>query len=85
MTSELAAGTTWARLWDLAVDGRFSVPEVGPDEVAWMDETLFARWVVESFVPPGTAVEALRARGAHHAAAGLGRVLALVPTVPPVA
>lgn len=78
-TVALTAGESWERLRRSAAAGRFDAPELDPADAAWMDTTLFARWMVESFPPTDRVLGALRSRGAHGAADGIESVLRLLP------
>jgi hypothetical protein len=74
-TRTLVAEVSWERLRRAAASGRGAVPDLSPDEADWMDDTFFARWVLESFPPPGVSVALLEAVGAAGAAAGVRSVL----------
>lgn len=42
---------TWGRMRELATLGRFSVPELDPEDAAWLDEGSFARFVLNRCPP----------------------------------
>jgi len=82
-TLDFLGDVTWERLRLAAAGGRTMVPELSPHEAAWMDDTLFARWLVESFPPPEVALAVLRDGGAHEAADGVRSVLDRIGVGPP--
>ncbi|HEX4902506.1 MAG TPA: hypothetical protein VFV42_06830 [Acidimicrobiales bacterium] len=53
---------TWSRLRQLAADGRFEVPDLLPQDSAWLDDGAFARFVLNRCPP----LHVLRARLAAH-------------------
>ena len=42
---------SWERMRELAGIGRFSVPDLGPDDAAWLDDGSFARFVLNRCPP----------------------------------
>ncbi|HAS13012.1 MAG TPA: hypothetical protein DCS55_21265, partial [Acidimicrobiaceae bacterium] len=42
---------TWVRMRELATLGRFSVPDLDPEDAAWLDEGSFARFVLNRCPP----------------------------------
>jgi hypothetical protein len=42
---------TWSRLRQLAMDGRFDIPELTTDDAAWLDDGAFARFVLNRCAP----------------------------------
>ncbi len=69
-TMRCAQQMDWSRLHRRAVAGQ-GPADLTPDEIEWMDATLYARWLLGSFPDPRTAAEVLRAHGDEHAASGL--------------
>lgn len=64
----------WERLRRRALQSS-SAPDLSPDEVAWMDDTMFARWMLGSFEHPRSTLELLERSGHRGCAEGLRRVL----------
>lgn len=62
---ELADEADWESLRSAAAIGRMAAPELAPDEAGWMDTTMFARWMVDSFPTAGTVLSRLADAGAH--------------------
>lgn len=62
--AELADGASWEDLRRAAAIGRMRVPQLDPEEAGWMDATMFARWMVDSFPPPAVATDRLERIGA---------------------
>lgn len=62
-TEEVVGDTSWARLHDLASRGPGGLPDLTAEDAAWMDPTMFARWVVGG-LPPAAAVAAALERTA---------------------
>jgi hypothetical protein len=58
---------SWRRLHRRAADSPPHV-DLSPEEIAWMDPVLFARWVVSSLPDPHLAAEVLRHHDAHRTA-----------------
>ncbi len=52
----------WSRLHAMAVDGSGLAPIVEPRLAGWMDEGMFARWVLRSAPPPPRLLAELRPR-----------------------
>jgi hypothetical protein len=52
-----------------------AAPELEPEEAAWMDDTTFGRWMLESFADPRTALARLRRDAAAGVAALVEEVL----------
>jgi hypothetical protein len=77
-THRCARGLDWTRLHRRAV--RDGLPSAGlaPEEVAWMDATMYARWALGSLPDGPRTVEVLRAHHHLEAAHGLERVLRLL-------
>ena len=71
----LADEAAWDDLRRAAAIGRMAAPDLDPDEAAWMDATMFARWMVDSFPSPARALGLLRRSGAHDAADRIEQVL----------
>ncbi|UDY37025.1 hypothetical protein [Dermatobacter hominis] len=71
----LADEAAWDDLRRAAAIGRMAAPDLDPDEAAWMDATMFARWMVDSFPSPARALDLLRRAGAHDAADRMEQVL----------
>jgi hypothetical protein len=72
----LVGDVSWERLRRFAAQRPAGVVDLSPDEVAWMDATCFARWVLESFPSPDQGRAALEWHGAGPAADGVRSVLA---------
>lgn len=73
--AELADGADWDHLRRAAAIGRMSAPELDPDEAAWMDATMFARWMVESFPSRQQVLDRLERHGPTAASRGVREVL----------
>jgi hypothetical protein len=71
----LADEADWNDLRRAAAIGRMAAPDLDPHEAGWMDATMFARWMVDSFPPPLRAVGLLRRAGAPEAADRVREVL----------
>jgi len=56
----------------------FPAPDLSKEEAQWMDDTMFARWVLSALPDLAPATALLRAVGASDAAAGVDAVIALV-------
>lgn len=67
-TCGLAADATWADLHHAAAIGRMTAPELDAAEAAWMDTTMFARWMVDSFPATRDVLQHLRRCGSDAAA-----------------
>ncbi len=72
--TDVVRTASWDGLRQATAIGRLHIPELAPEEAAWMDSTLFARWLVESFPPLEDALEVLVAQGASEVAAGVAAV-----------
>lgn len=73
-------GDGWAALRWAAVTGDLPVPDLGPTIAAWMDDGMFARWVLSGTPPLADAVRRARRVLTGDAARRLDRVVAeLVP------
>lgn len=73
-----ADGTTWERLRRATAIGRFPAPELSPEEAAWMDHTMYARWYVQSYPSAEFVAARLRSCGATAAASGVEQVARLL-------
>ncbi|MFM7510016.1 MAG: hypothetical protein ACKO5A_10780 [Actinomycetota bacterium] len=73
----LEASWSWTGFHRLVIAGEVSAPDLLPDEAAWMDTTMFARWCDQS-LPPAAAVESGLLRSGSEAAAGFCQVLRLL-------
>ncbi len=73
-----ADGTTWERLRLATVAGRFPAPDLTPEEAAWMDHTMYARWYVQSCPTAASVARRLRAAGAGEAASRVEHVARLL-------
>lgn len=71
----LADEADWDDLRRAAAIGRMAAPDLDPEEADWMDATMFARWMVDSFPPPLRAVGLLRRAGATETADRVHEVL----------
>lgn len=67
-TIDCGGDLDWERMHRRAVHHGAGPPDLRPDEVAWMDATLYARWVIGSMPDPATVAEVLHAHGAEHTA-----------------
>ncbi len=65
---ELADEADWEDLRRAAAIGRMAAPELAPEEAGWMDTTMFARWMVDSFPSPDAVLTRLTDAGAHDVA-----------------
>ena len=72
----LVGDVSWDRLRRFAAERPTGVVDLSPAELAWMDATCFARWVLESFPPPDQGLAVLERGGAGTAARGVRSVLA---------
>lgn len=72
----LAQEASWEDLHHAASVGRMPAPELDASEAAWMDTTMFARWMTDSFPPPADALAVLAGMGATDAVRGVEAVLA---------
>lgn len=72
--TDVVRTASWDGLRQAAAIGRLHIPELDAEEAKWMDSTLFARWVVESFPPLEDALEVLVAQGAGEVATGVAAV-----------
>lgn len=82
---QLVDEASWRDLHRAAAIGRMTTPELTAEEAAWMDTTMFARWMTDSFPAPAAAVAQLRRRGATDAADGIVATLALLDPPPDMA
>ncbi|MBS1836360.1 MAG: hypothetical protein JST64_01550 [Actinobacteria bacterium] len=64
----LTDGATWQGLHHAAAVGRMAAPELEAEEAAWMDTTMFSRWMVDSFPSPEVVLRRLGHIGSDHAA-----------------
>lgn len=81
---ELADDADWRDLHRAAAIGRMAVPELDPLEADWMDHTMFARWMVESFRSTDVALAMLRSSGADATADRIDEVLSRIAATAPV-
>lgn len=58
-TEEVVGDTSWTRLHDLASRGPGGLPDLAAEEAAWMDPTMFARWVVGGLPSAGRTAQAV--------------------------
>jgi len=72
---ELADGASWDDLRRAAAIGRMRAPQLDPEEADWMDATMFARWMIESFPSPSAVTELLQSVGASDVADRIRSVL----------
>ncbi|MFM7068229.1 MAG: hypothetical protein ACKOYM_02100 [Actinomycetes bacterium] len=77
-TLRLLDGRTWSKFRQDALDGTFPTPDLSVGEIAWMDDTMFARWVTSSLPEPATVAATLSGTGATEAAVGVCAVLSAV-------
>jgi hypothetical protein len=68
-------GFRWADMHARAASGAITVHELTTDEAAWMDTTMFARWVAGSMPDPSVAIGILELHHCHTVADRLRRVL----------
>jgi hypothetical protein len=74
VTVGMATAAAWSRLRQAAA--RAGAGELAPDEAAWMDDTMFARWVVEPLPTIDRAVDTLQRSGCVGTAAFVAEVAA---------
>lgn len=77
-THRAAVGFDWADLHERTASGRRQVPDLTPEEAAWMDTTMFARWVTGSLPDAQFVVRTLRSHGCEQVAE---RLLAVIDAV----
>jgi hypothetical protein len=77
-TLHTGADMDWRRLHRRAVRRGDGHADLRPDEVTWMDATLYARWVIGSMPDPATVAELLEQHGAEDTARRVLRVAATV-------
>ncbi len=76
-TVRCSSGFDWARVHRRAVRGDGALPgDLRRSEVAWMDPTMYGRWVIESMIDPVLACEVLHTHGNAVAAQRLAAVAA---------
>ncbi len=75
-TRRFAADFDWAAMHARAASGAVPVHELTTREAAWMDATMFARWVIGSLPDPFAVVDALRGHQCHEVAGRLEALLA---------
>lgn len=68
---DLVAESSWVALHQAAAIGRMAVPELTAAEAAWMDTTMFSRWMTDSFPSPPAVLDRLVRLGATEAAEGI--------------
>jgi hypothetical protein len=74
-TLRAADGFSWAALHQRAATGHATVHELSASEAAWMDTTMFGRWVTGALPDPSVVVGMLRAHGCGDVAERLQRVV----------
>jgi hypothetical protein len=74
-TLRAADGFSWAAMHQRAAMGHAAVHELSASEAAWMDATMFGRWVTAALPDPSVAVGMLRAHGCQEVAERLQRVV----------
>lgn len=79
---ELADGASWEDLRRAASIGRMRAPQLDPGEAAWMDTTMFARWMVDSFPALSTTTDVLDMLGAADIAERIRAVLRRLDPLP---
>lgn len=73
-TTRASLELSWSRMRRRAVRGEFRPADLSAREAAWMDDTMFARWVISSFPEPALAIGLLRDLDSTEAADGLDAV-----------
>jgi hypothetical protein len=74
-TLRAADGFSWAAMHQRAATGHATVHELSASEAAWMDTTMFGRWVTGALPDPSVVVGMLRAHGCGDVAERLQRVV----------
>lgn len=78
----LVEEASWEDLHHAAAIGRMTAPELEPHEAGWMDTTMFARWMSDSFPTVEEVTSLLGERGAVDAVDGIEQTLALLGSAP---
>ncbi len=79
-TRRCAADFDWTAMHARAASGAVPVHELTTREAAWMDVTMFARWVTGSMPDPAAVVHSLREHRCGEVAARLERLLDALAT-----
>ena len=77
-TTRASIGFDWANLRRRAALGSWPAADLDPDEAAWMDDTLFSRWMTSALPGTDQTSAVLDQHGCHDVADRMRRVAAAV-------
>ena len=77
-STELLGGQDWAAIRAQCIAGQYRGADLGRTEARWMDDTMFARWMLSAVPDLPPACHLLRALGAEDVADGVEKVANLL-------